>query len=235
VQTVVVRDDGGDPACWLSRVCDHCGALIDSAEPHRCRTPVPPNDRVESRPSNADWVRLELDLAGFEADRFADVAAAVHSSGIALTTLAEVGDTIEHHRALYELNAECAADIPGRGPFFSWPEYRRRRLDVPSFDPGGVVLAVDGDRWVGLAASSDHRKQGFVFNEMTGVRREHRRQGIALAMKVHAIDHARRRGAPVMRTVHHPANVAMITLNRALGYVDADFPYPLPAPAPGTC
>jgi hypothetical protein len=32
-----VTDLGGDRACWLSSVCDRCGALIEGAEPHRCR------------------------------------------------------------------------------------------------------------------------------------------------------------------------------------------------------
>jgi hypothetical protein len=31
---------GGDPACWLDAVCDRCGALIEPAQPHRCRTPA---------------------------------------------------------------------------------------------------------------------------------------------------------------------------------------------------
>ena len=39
-QTAVVGDLGGDAACWLDTVCDRCGALIDPAEPHRCRLPA---------------------------------------------------------------------------------------------------------------------------------------------------------------------------------------------------
>jgi hypothetical protein len=35
-----VRDEGGDDACWLDRVCDRCGAFIDDAEPHVCRQPA---------------------------------------------------------------------------------------------------------------------------------------------------------------------------------------------------
>ncbi len=27
-------DEGGDPACWLERVCERCGALVTG--PHRC-------------------------------------------------------------------------------------------------------------------------------------------------------------------------------------------------------
>ncbi|MDK3258585.1 hypothetical protein [Blastococcus capsensis] len=29
-------DDGGDPACWLSRVCPECGGLADEDPPTRC-------------------------------------------------------------------------------------------------------------------------------------------------------------------------------------------------------
>lgn len=27
---------GGDPACWLSRVCDRCGRLSDDLRAHHC-------------------------------------------------------------------------------------------------------------------------------------------------------------------------------------------------------
>lgn len=29
-------DDGGDPACWLQRVCPVCGRLADADPPVRC-------------------------------------------------------------------------------------------------------------------------------------------------------------------------------------------------------
>ena len=31
-----MTDEGGDPACWLHRVCDDCGAVIEDDD-HRCR------------------------------------------------------------------------------------------------------------------------------------------------------------------------------------------------------
>jgi hypothetical protein len=39
-QTVVMKETGGDSACWLDAVCDCCGALIDPAETHQCRVPA---------------------------------------------------------------------------------------------------------------------------------------------------------------------------------------------------
>jgi RimJ/RimL family protein N-acetyltransferase len=168
-----------------------------------------------------EWVRLELDTRSFDRSPFLPTVDAVVAAGVSLTTLAALGDTDVNRRRLYELNAECSADIPDRGPFHSWDDYARLRLDVPSFDPGGVVLALDGDEWIGLSASSDHRENGFVFNEMTGVTRPHRRRGIALAMKVTGLDFAVQLEVARVRTLHHPANTGMISLNRRLGFVDA--------------
>ena len=31
-----VDDEGGDPACWLRRVCPACGRLADEDPPTRC-------------------------------------------------------------------------------------------------------------------------------------------------------------------------------------------------------
>lgn len=31
------RDEGGDPACWLSQVCPECGAFVEDDVPHECR------------------------------------------------------------------------------------------------------------------------------------------------------------------------------------------------------
>jgi rubrerythrin len=31
-----VEERGGDPACWLNRVCPRCGAMTDEAPPTTC-------------------------------------------------------------------------------------------------------------------------------------------------------------------------------------------------------
>ena len=31
-----VSDFGGDPACWLHRVCDDCGTVIEGEAAHDC-------------------------------------------------------------------------------------------------------------------------------------------------------------------------------------------------------
>ncbi|BBB01604.1 hypothetical protein RVR_9099 [Actinacidiphila reveromycinica] len=36
-------DEGGDPVCWLDRVCEECGAFRETSAPDcaRCGTPFP--------------------------------------------------------------------------------------------------------------------------------------------------------------------------------------------------
>jgi GNAT superfamily N-acetyltransferase len=168
------------------------------------------------------WVRLRLDVEQFDPGAFATDIDRCRRAGIEFTTIAALGDDDANRRRLYELNRVCSADIPGRGEFYPYPEYLAERIDVASWDPGTVVLAIDGDEWVGMSAASDHRDERYFFNEMTGVVRSHRRRGIALALKVLVIERVRALGVPAIHTVHHAANVAPITLNRKLGYVEAD-------------
>ncbi|MFF4715321.1 GNAT family N-acetyltransferase [Streptomyces eurythermus] len=167
------------------------------------------------------WVRLELDVAAFDAPRFQPYVERCRAAGIRFATLAELGDTPEHRRALYELNKECSADIPERGAFYSYEEYAERRFDSPGYDPHGVVIALDGEAWIGMAVTSVH--PDFAFNEMTGVRAAYRGRGIAIAMKTLGLAFAGQRAAATVRTFHHPANTGVIAMNRKLGFVDATF------------
>lgn len=167
-----------------------------------------------------EWVRLVLDLAEFDDRKFEQYLLRCRRSGVTLCTLADVGDTMENRLALYELNRTCSADIPGQGVFCTVEEYLRARFTPPSYDPRGVVLALRPEAWVGLAATSLHLDDGFAFSEMTGVLREHRGQGVALAMKLLAIRFARSAGARRLRTVHHPENAVAIAMNRRMGYTD---------------
>jgi RimJ/RimL family protein N-acetyltransferase len=167
------------------------------------------------------WVRLTLNVDAFDDRRFADVMERCSRDGIILTTMTELGDHEANHRRLYELNRTCSADIPERGEFYTYEEYRERRIERDYY-PSTTVIALDDDAWVGMSAASDHHDQGFFFNEMTGVIRSHRGRSIALAMKIMVINLVRELGVSEIQTFHHPDNTAPIMLNRRLGYVDAE-------------
>lgn len=168
-----------------------------------------------------EWVRLELDLHAFDGAPYQQYLQRCRSAGIEFTTMEQLGDTVEQRRALFELNKLCSADIPERGTFSTWEVYEAERLNVAGYDPQGVMLALDQGRWAGMSATSLRRDKGDAFSEMTGVLRSHRRQGIALALKLLAVDFVQARGLRWLRTQHHPDNSGAIALNRRLGYTDS--------------
>jgi GNAT superfamily N-acetyltransferase len=168
----------------------------------------------------ADWVRLELDVKKFDDTEFEPHLHQARTSGIRLTTMAELGDTTEHRRALYDLNRTCSADIPDRGTFYTYDEYIAERLDVATFDPSGVVLATRDDAWIGMSTTSLHPGKGYAFSDMTGVLTSHRGRGLSLALKLLAIRFVRSSGYRRLVTYHHPRNASAIAMSRRLGFVD---------------
>jgi GNAT superfamily N-acetyltransferase len=208
------------------------GEAAISALPARSEVPVPRAVLLAGRLGpfrgleelvGVEWVRLKLDLEAFDDVRFESYLRRCQQAGIEFTTMAVVGDTAEHRRALYELNKTCSADIPGRGAFYTFDEYLAQRIDTSTYDPRGVVLALDGGSWVGMAATTI-RPEGHAFSEMTGVLAGYRGRGISLAMKLLAIGYARSSGVRWLRTLHHPGNASAIGMNRRLGFVDDEQP-----------
>lgn len=77
--------------------------------------------------------------------------------GLEFTSLAEVGDTIAHRRAVYELNKTCSADIPERGECYAFSEMtgvlssHRGRGVSTALKP----MAIDFARTSGLRTPAD--------------------------------------------------------------------------------
>jgi RimJ/RimL family protein N-acetyltransferase len=164
------------------------------------------------------FFRSTLDLQRFDAAPFQPAIDNAQAGGITFTSLAALGDTEATRRRVYELNKLTAADIPGRGPFFSFEEYQQRRFGHAGYRAEGVILALDDGQSVGLTQVSIHPKDHFAFNEMTGVIREYRGRHIAQALKLLAIGYAQAQQMPVLRTFNDSANMPILAMNRKLGY-----------------
>jgi GNAT superfamily N-acetyltransferase len=178
-----------------------------------------------------NWVHLRLDVDRFDGTEFEPYLQRAEADGIRFTTLAELGDTPENRRALYELNRICSKDIPERGEFYTFEEYLAQRIDVLSFTPEGVILALKDGEWIGMAAVSLH--PGKAYSEMTGVLAGHRGKGLSLGLKLLAIRFVKDKGYGGLEASHHPRNDAAIAMNRRLGFVDAVVVGPLsPADRP---
>jgi GNAT superfamily N-acetyltransferase len=125
---------------------------------------------------------------------------------------------VDSSRHLYRLFDELWLDVPfgltGAGP--SHEAFVAEVLQDPSFDPAGTMIALDGERWIGLAALE--RGADYLLASMTGVVREWRGRGLARWLKLATIRHALESGFAELRTANDATNEAILALNRSLGF-----------------
>jgi hypothetical protein len=166
-------------------------------------------------------VKLKLNLATFNEDDFADQVRLVEKD-TSLNSMYDLGDNEENRRRLYELNKSCSVDIPGRGEFYTYEEFCKFRYGS-SYDPSCAIIAIKGLDWVGLSVNSNWSNKGFLFSEMTGVIREHRRKNIALVMKIYGIRAAIETGAKWIYTITGTDNPNSVEMNLRLGFAYTDW------------
>ena len=148
--------------------------------------------------------------------RLVESIAAVEATGIRFFSLADAGNTPEAQRKLYEINRSAARDNPGNDQELEpFEEFAKFVFGSSWFRADGQILAADGDRYVGLAATGISSSTGAAFNAFTGVDRAYRGRKIALALKLLAIFAvARSYGAPYIRTDNDSQNGPMPAINR---------------------
>ncbi|MCQ6557141.1 GNAT family N-acetyltransferase [Paenibacillus mendelii] len=148
----------------------------------------------------------------------ADACERLRHEGIRFTTLAEEGAD-EGEPMLYELYKETLVDIPGySGEVPAIAEWRQWYLMANGYAPDQVLIAADGDRYVGVTNVLYNTQTNGMYHEYTGVSRDYRRRSIGLALKVIAIELAAARKAAYIRTDNDSTNAPILTINRKLGY-----------------
>jgi GNAT superfamily N-acetyltransferase len=159
-----------------------------------------------------------LDLAAFDPAAWMAVVTKVEAQGLRFVTLAELGNTPEAQRRLYDLNRTLALQAPGQDTFPDWDTFRNDVFGAHWFRPDAQLLVLDGDQWVGLGAVGLHPESNAAYNAFTGVLESHRGRGIAQALKVRGIMWAKTQSMPIIRTDNDSLNAPMLAVNRKLGY-----------------
>jgi len=162
-----------------------------------------------------------LDLSTFDESPFVAVIERTQQTGFEFTNLvAERAIKPDADMLLYELDAETRAEVPwpgGARSEMTYEQYRQRNFDAPDADPRGILIAKYQGRYAGLT-SVRFRKDGMAHTMMTGVRREYRGQGLALALKLLSFRLMKERGYRQTLTNNDTANPPILHLNEKLGY-----------------
>ncbi len=160
-----------------------------------------------------------LDVTTFDERPFSGAIEAVEAQGIRFRTLADMGNTFEAQRNLYEINRRYALDVPGSDQTFApFERFQQQVFAADWYRADGQIVALDGDKWVGMAAVGYFADTNSMHNNMTGVEPSYRGRGIAFALKLLTIRCAQRYGAAYISTSNDSANVPILAINRKLGY-----------------
>jgi GNAT superfamily N-acetyltransferase len=163
-----------------------------------------------------------LDVSSVDLERFREYSENVQRQGITITNLAEARtEGQESLKKLHELVQIISADMPSPAAFTptSYEQWEAFELKNPNLQPEGYMIAKDGSKYVGLSTvwRIDKEPRGLVQGN-TGVRREYRGKGIAVALKLRVIDFARRNGYVKVKTWNASDNAPMLAVNTKLGF-----------------
>ena len=163
-----------------------------------------------------------LDVKVTDLSKFREFPEKVQRQGIVLTTLAEEQKEGKGSlRKLHELVQIISADMPSPGDFTptSYEQWEAFELKNPNLLPEGYMIAKEGSKYVGLCTvwSIDKEPRSLVQGN-TGVRREYRGRGIAVALKLRVIEFARQNGYEKVKTWNASDNAVMLAVNTKLGF-----------------
>lgn len=210
-----------------SRLYDH---LLRVLAPHRplelhamARETSAPALAMAKRHGFVEGMReweSRLDLARWDPRPFGEVVARAAAEGIQVTSYAALADDPERERHFFDLLSTVRLDVPRPVPATDYSEESYRRMfEDPNFLPEGNFIALADGRYVGVSNLWGSSEPGLIYTGLTGVLRDYRRRGVAMAMKVHALNWARAAGYRQTRTWNATTNRGMLRINEQLGFV----------------
>ena len=164
--------------------------------------------------STLDLSRCDLDSLRYEVDRAA-------SRGIRIASAKTFAlEREDWKQELHRLFVGVEMDVPSPFPIQKMPleDFEAQTLGR-RFVSDGFFIALDGEQLVGLTeprrVDSD---PGMIAQSLTGVRRDYRARGIAMALKARAAIWAVENGYASIRTHNSQSNAPMLAINDRLGF-----------------
>ena len=169
---------------------------------------------------NAHRFESVLELSTFDPAPHRPALERAQDTGLRFVTMADVPGE-DGERRMYDFFVRSLGNDPTnpQGPPPSFEVFRDRVMADPFMPPEGIVIAVDGERFVGVSVPvwlGEARED--LHTRFTGVNPEYQGRGLALALKLLTIEYAVRAGARRMRTSNDSRNEPILAVNRRLGY-----------------
>ena len=171
------------------------------------------------------WPLSKLDVARFDPTRFRRQSEGLADHGLRIYSFRELSQMDpDWQERIYDLDWEGTQDepMPDAPTQLSFEEYAERVFSGPAYLADGCFVAVDETRadrrYAGLTELyMDSGDMAHLATGFTTVRRDYRHRGVAIAMKVHAIEWARSQGTESILTGNEEHN-PMYQINLKLGY-----------------
>jgi GNAT superfamily N-acetyltransferase len=164
---------------------------------------------------------VHLDVTTFDPSPYTDLEPRLNSQGIFIMTVSELKSDPDRDRKIYDLMCAVDKDVPHEGDQMTEPDFDDWvgwGLNDPSNLRDAYLIAVHGDDYVGLRDLSSYADLDVLLGGLLGVRRDHRKRGIALAMQLRNIAYAREHGYRLLKDCTAIQNAPMQALFNQLGF-----------------
>lgn len=163
-----------------------------------------------------------LEVAGCDTSALPGLLASLEAKGFRIRSLAELAGDTDRDRKLYELYDTAKRQVPTEAGYLwerqDYDEWRREQIEDTSTLLDAYLVALHGEDYVGLKEVGMLRDSGAIQCGLMAVLPPFQRLGLARAMQLRTVEHAKRIGCPSLRSCTATTNRPMLELYDRLGY-----------------